>query len=418
MDTLLERVRTTNGKLTTSICGHDISGLCGGCYQMAYCGSECQRNHWIMKHEYECIGGKTKKREWEEGLDEQIIPLEQLGNVWNVIEQWLDAADLKAVRGVSVKLEKDIRRAYFARFRVRLTQESFQEINKLVFPYITKVDDSQSGGSLALELSRTQGNKALKDVRISRCPQINWNSVVLLTNVTHLDLSENELIELPDSFAKLVNLTWLNLHDNELEDLPENIGGLAKLTQLRLSHNSFTKLPMSIIHLVNLTHLDLTVNELTTLPESIGGLVNLTQMDLSMNELMEIPESIGNLTNLTVLDLSDNQVTEIPESIGKINTLTYLNVGYNQLTGVPESIGNLVNLFRLELNDNQLVALPESIGQLVKVKFITVESNQLAEVPDSVGQLVSLTQLDLSDNQLTDVQKLRLRTILGQRVVI
>ena len=39
-----------------------------------------------------------------------------------------------------------------------------------------------------------------------------------------LDLSRNELTEIPDSITQLENLTWLDLSGNKLTEIPDSIG--------------------------------------------------------------------------------------------------------------------------------------------------------------------------------------------------
>ncbi|NES87329.1 MAG: GTPase, partial [Moorea sp. SIO2B7] len=182
------------------------------------------------------------------------------------------------------------------------------------------------------------------------------------SNLTTLDLSGNELTELPEFIGNLSNLTTLDLSGNELTELPEFIGNLSNLTRLDLSRLQLTKLPEFIGNLSNLTTLDLSGNELTELPEFIGNLSNLTTLNLSGNELTELPEFIGNLSNLTRLDLSRLQLTELPEFIGNLSNLTTLDLSGNELTELPEFIGNLSNLTNLDLADNPLVEPPLEVA--------------------------------------------------------
>ena len=130
-----------------------------------------------------------------------------------------------------------------------------------------------------------------------------------------LDLSRQELTEIPEAIAKLTNLTQLDLRDNQITEIPEEIAKLTNLTQLDLSNNKITEIPEAIAKLTNLTQLYLRYNQITEIPEVIAKLTNLTQLYLSYNQITEIPEVIAKLTNLTQLDLSNNQITEIPLEI-------------------------------------------------------------------------------------------------------
>ena len=346
MEILLARIRETTGKPVRSACGHQIAGVCGGCHTVAYCGTNCQTSHWQAQHKYECIGA-GHKREREE--TEAVINLNQLHDLWSVVQPWLNAEDLKNLRLASPEIERQIRRTYFARFRVRLTARSFAEFRPEIAPFITKVDDSESGGRLAFWLSRNQQNKALKNVKIERTAYINWNSLTLLVNLTHLYLNNNQLTAIPESFGNLVNLTKLSLGSNQLTSLPESFGNLVNLTTLWLGTNQLTSLPESFGNLVNLKILWLDLNRLTAIPESFGNFVNLTKLSLGSNQLTSLPESFGNLVNLTTLWLGTNRLTELPESFGNLVNLTELSLYNNPLTDAAKDwlrglFGNKVRL--------------------------------------------------------------------------
>lgn len=63
------------------------------------------------------------------------------------------------------------------------------------------------------------------------------------SSLISVELRENALRSLPQSFENLRNLERLDLGDNELSDLPAFIGQLTKLTELWLDHNLLFRLP-------------------------------------------------------------------------------------------------------------------------------------------------------------------------------
>ncbi|CAG2120628.1 unnamed protein product, partial [Medioppia subpectinata] len=52
-----------------------------------------------------------------------------------------------------------------------------------------------------------------------------------------IDLSNNALIKLPDSFTSLTHLVVLDLSKNRLTELPQSFGDLNRLTRLDLYDN-------------------------------------------------------------------------------------------------------------------------------------------------------------------------------------
>ncbi|MDP3531817.1 MAG: leucine-rich repeat domain-containing protein [Alphaproteobacteria bacterium] len=199
----------------------------------------------------------------------------------------------------------------------------------------------------------------------------------------NLNIPENQLAGLPESFGNLTNLTGLDLHNNQLISLPESFGNLIKLKTLRLSRT-----------------------ELTSLPNSLGNLTQLTSLNLSNNQLQNLPDSFDNLKQLTSLNLSDNQFQNLPDSFDNLKQLTSLNLSDNQLQNLPDSFDNLKQLTSLDLSDNQFEKLPESFSNLIKLKILDLSNNKFEKLPESFSNLIKLYTLYLSDNQLQNLPAL------------
>jgi len=222
-------------------------------------------------------------------------------------------------------------------------------------------------------------------------------------DITELNLSYDQLAQLPSEIGHLTQLTILNLSFNGLTQLPSEIGQLTQLTELNLSYNKLTQLSVEIGKLIQLRILYLDSNELTQLPEEIGQLAQLTILNLSYNNLTQLPSEIGQLTQLTILDLSNNQITQIQAEIGQLTQLTKLDLSYNKLTKLPVEIGQLAQLTTLDLYTNQLTKLSVEIGQLTQLTTLILSSNKLTQLPTEIGQLTQLRMLYLSYNQLTQL---------------
>jgi Leucine-rich repeat (LRR) protein len=105
------------------------------------------------------------------------------------------------------------------------------------------------------------------------------------------------------------------LFTNKLTDVPESIIKLTKLQILSLSNNNFTHFPNSILQLKNLRYLYLDNNQLTNIPDSIDQLTKLEYLVLGYNQLNAIPNSISNLKKLKYLYLANNKLTSLPKSV-------------------------------------------------------------------------------------------------------
>ena len=117
------------------------------------------------------------------------------------------------------------------------------------------------------------------------------------------------------------NTTVLNLSYQNLQQLPSEIGNLTNLIDLPLQGNQLKQLPSEIGNLTNLEKLSLSNNQLQQLPSEIGNLTNLQEICLTYNQLQQLPSEIGNLTNLKKLFLWDNKLQKLP--------LTILNLDLN-----------------------------------------------------------------------------------------
>merc|ERR1712223_1686004 len=88
-----------------------------------------------------------------------------------------------------------------------------------------------------------------------------------------------------------------------------------------LSNNMLTYIPDSFSSLIHLKQIDLSHNSLRELPESFGQLVNLRHLDLYANQLKDLPLGFANLVNLTWLDLKNNPLNEeLRNATGKSTT--------------------------------------------------------------------------------------------------
>ena len=132
------------------------------------------------------------------------------------------------------------------------------------------------------------------------------STVLARCNGIHLDFSNFQLTnEVPDTAEIAENLISLDLSKNLFIRWPQ-LSPFVSLLTLDLSHNQLQQLPDSFGTLINLRSLFLNSNKLTRLNESITQLVQLEKLSLANNNISELCPDIGQLVKLEVLNLSGN----------------------------------------------------------------------------------------------------------------
>ena len=84
---------------------------------------------------------------------------------------------------------------------------------------------------------------------------IKSNNIVELYDMIYLNLSNNNLQQIPSEIGNLTNLQKLYLHNNKLQQIPSEIGNLTNLQYLYLNRN--VKLPKNL----NIDRIKLKINE-------------------------------------------------------------------------------------------------------------------------------------------------------------
>jgi Leucine-rich repeat (LRR) protein len=216
-----------------------------------------------------------------------------------------------------------------------------------------------------------------------------------------LDLSLNQLSELPMTMLSLKSLTWLSLNDNQLS-ASEVIWQLPQLTHLFVTKNKLTQLP-SEIHCTQLQVLDLSENLLETFPTAILQLSTLRELRISNNQLTQLPDEIEQLQALQELNLASNLLKDVPSSLQRVNTLRSLSLSDNQLDHVSSSIYLCTNLTMLNLVGNQLTELPLEFTQLVHLQELYLNGNQIRMLPPDINRLTQLKAVNLQGNSIENV---------------
>ncbi|XP_026432776.1 putative disease resistance protein RGA3 [Papaver somniferum] len=204
----------------------------------------------------------------------------------------------------------------------------------------------------SLDLSELETDKSINKLYNLESLVLNDMGIgvqILLTNIQsleklrYLEVSDTDMVELPDSVTSLYNLQTLDLNNCALKFIPDSISGLKNLRFLNLSSNPIEELPVSVITLTNLEALNVSFcKNLKALPEYVSGLKNLRGFDFRMCPLLEaLPEDFGNLSQLRYLNLNGTHINVLPESCANLNNLEFIDLYQCEL---PRNVKHLTKL--------------------------------------------------------------------------
>ncbi|PSN14001.1 protein kinase [filamentous cyanobacterium CCT1] len=138
-----------------------------------------------------------------------------------------------------------------------------------------------------------------------------------------LDLSNNALTTLPDSFAKLHNLRVVFFNNNCFERVPEVLAQCPNLSMIGFKANQIATVPAESLP-PQTRWLILTDNRLRSLPESIGHLPHLQKLMLAGNRLQALPETLAACQNLELIRIAANQLDHLPPWLLSLPRLSWL----------------------------------------------------------------------------------------------
>lgn len=202
----------------------------------------------------------------------------------------------------------------------------------------------------------------------------------MLSKLKNLDLSSNYITHISkDSFSGLVQLERLYLHANRIQSI--HVGafeGLEMLLELKLQSNHLTSLPS--LQFPELLLLDLSYNNLLSLGPSDLQTPHLEALKVASLGLTSLDEAlIASLGNLHELDISMNQLAEVPQALKQdsLKGLIKLSLAGNPLGELRvEDFQKLTGLQDLDLSSLNLQGFPQSFFQAFsKLIHLTAAEN-------------------------------------------
>ena len=216
--------------------------------------------------------------------------------------------------------------------------------------------------------------------------------------ITRLDLSNNEILELPDVLWSLQSLKFLSLAGNKLEGLNDCGYSCPWLEEIQVQDNRLETLPTNLFKLPALAILDVSNNKLQNVPFALWTCPSLREINLSLNMLSDLPTSLSLLRHESSSSLSaDSHMydsSSINSDFGSDNISTQSD---SEETAEIEEDAK-----QLEEKTSQLQQLPVRHCNKWKTSVTIVEKDQLdpSTVDKNDCQLQTLT---LSHNSFREV---------------
>ncbi|KJY81844.1 protein kinase [Vibrio galatheae] len=178
--------------------------------------------------------------------------------------------------------------------------------------------------------------------------------------------------------GELSGIQRLQLVD-QLTELPQEILTLAEtLEVLDVSNNQLCELPAWVADLPKLKIVFASNNRFTSLPLVLGQCKQLEMVGFKSNQIKCVDEE-SLPPQLRWLILTDNHIRQLPESLGYRTQLKKLALAGNQIEALPNSFAHLHNLELVRLSANQLSVFPDVLLTLPKLAWVAFAGNPFCD---------------------------------------
>jgi hypothetical protein len=181
-----------------------------------------------------------------------------------------------------------------------------------------------------------------------------------LAGVRQLRLVNQGLTHWPEALYSLADtLELLDLSGNQLSELPEDLPRLHRLRILFASQNPFT-----------------------TLPSVLGRMPQLEMLGFKACQITSVPaESLP--PRLRWLILTDNAIEHLPDTLGQRPRLQKLMLACNRLTALPATLAGHPRLELLRLAANRITALQTLLPTMPSLAWAALAGNPLTQAAET-----------------------------------
>jgi Leucine-rich repeat (LRR) protein len=222
-----------------------------------------------------------------------------------------------------------------------------------------------------------------------------------VSQLRSLDLNDNPLMKLNESFSSLPVLSVLNASNTKLSFEPSILLACTALTELNISRNMMP-IASCLLNCVSLTRLDISENVCPlTIDSSVAGVNLSTLAYLNLSKTMcSSFDFIGHLVALKELNLRETGIREDHLFfLSQLKHLRHIDVSHNRLSDI--SIPVYIETVLVE--SNQLKSFDFSFFNSGhhKLSRLSLRNNQLTELPKQIWHISSLRDLCFAENNVS-----------------
>jgi len=229
--------------------------------------------------------------------------------------------------------------------------------------------------------------------------------------LSHLNLSNNLISDLPDSFPENSCLSQVCLSNNILKKLPKSFLFSRSIEKLLLDNNCIESL--EAFSYPQLRELCLSHNKITTLPDCFEKCTYLHKMNFSFNQLDDLPKTMCNCRRVSEVNLSCNKYVSIPKTLMAFGSIKMLIVSGNRLTNLPKECAAFFFIRKLDLSNNHMTQVPSVISNISELRYLSLSHNRISSFPEGFTFPPNLSYLDLSFNLLFSIPPITIQTLVS-----
>ncbi|KAK5103672.1 hypothetical protein LTS08_003090 [Lithohypha guttulata] len=283
--------------------------------------------------------------------------------------------------------------------KLMVADNEIENLSEIVFPDWSEeemLEDSEKSNQFGgLEILDLHGNslrslpigiRRLQQLRTLNLSSNNIDITVFsiigeLANLQELRLAKDGLHgDMPSLSFSLPSLQVLDLSDNQLDQLPSSISELRNLQRLFLGGNRLSSIQLESLPSESLIELDLSRNMLTSsfTGQGIHKFEKMQSLDISFNNIEYLCSNFFELPLLQTVGLHNNRIDTLPDMSGCAN-LTTITASNNALTSIPEGLYSLTKLRNIDLSSNNIRTIGSEIAAMENLSNFNIAGNPLRE---------------------------------------